>query len=77
MFFVQDQRPKLVQANPDLKFGEVGKRVRGPGAPLGRPDTDAAPQLGEAWKNLTDKEKEPFVKKAQADKVRYEKEKGN
>ena len=59
MFFVQDARPKMVTANPDLKFGEIGKR------------------LGEQWKALSEKEKEPYQKKAAADKVRYEKEKGN
>lgn len=31
--------------------------------------------LGEAWKELNDKDKAPYVKKAEADKARYEKEK--
>ena len=59
MFFVQEERPKIVKENPDLKFGEVGK------------------QLGAKWKTMSDKEKEPYHKKAQADKARVEKEKGN
>jgi hypothetical protein len=31
--------------------------------------------LGERWKELTDKEKGPYEKKAKDDKARYEKEK--
>lgn len=32
-------------------------------------------QLGERWKELTDKDKEPYDAKAKADKERYEREK--
>ncbi|CAO3614253.1 unnamed protein product [Mucor fragilis] len=31
--------------------------------------------LGEKWKNMSDDEKKPYVKKAEADKKRYEDEK--
>jgi len=32
-------------------------------------------QLGLEWKQLSDKDKEPYIKKSQADKTRYEREK--
>lgn len=56
-FFMNDQRPKVVKANPDLKVTEVGKK------------------LGELWRAMSDSEKAPYNKKADADKARYEKQK--
>ncbi|KAM0721147.1 hypothetical protein Q7P37_003434 [Cladosporium fusiforme] len=57
MFFANEQRDKVREDNPGIKFGEVGK------------------QLGEKWKALNDKQKEPYEAKAKADKQRYEEEK--
>ncbi|KAF2432839.1 hypothetical protein EJ08DRAFT_647932 [Tothia fuscella] len=57
MFFANDNRDKVREDNPGIKFGEVGK------------------MLGEKWKELTDKDKEPYDAKAKADKERYEREK--
>ncbi|KAK3059804.1 Non-histone chromosomal protein 6 [Coniosporium uncinatum] len=57
MFFANDQRDKVREDNPGIKFGEVGK------------------MLGEKWKELSDKDKEPYEAKAKADKQRYEDEK--
>jgi len=57
MFFANDNRDKVREENPGIKFGEVGK------------------QLGEKWKELSAKEKEPYDKKAKEDKERYEREK--
>jgi len=57
MFFANDNRDKVREDNPGIKFGEVGK------------------QLGEKWKELTAKDKEPYDKKAKEDKERYEREK--
>jgi len=57
MFFANDQRDKVREDNPGIKFGEVGKL------------------LGEKWKELSAKEKEPYEKKAKQDKERYEREK--
>jgi len=57
MFFANENRDKVREENPGIKFGEVGKI------------------LGEKWKELTDKDKVPYEKKAQEDKERYETEK--
>jgi len=35
---------------------------------------DAASKLGAMWKEMSDKEKEPYTKKAAEDKTRYEKD---
>merc|ERR1719506_1954833 len=56
-FFMNDQRAKVVKANPDMKVTEVGKK------------------LGELWRAMSDSEKVPYNKKADADKIRYEKAK--
>ncbi|KAF2863831.1 hypothetical protein K470DRAFT_280083 [Piedraia hortae CBS 480.64] len=57
MFFANEQRDKVREDNPGIKFGEVGKI------------------LGEKWKALEPKDKEPYEAKATADKKRYEEEK--
>jgi hypothetical protein len=57
MFFANEQRDKVREDNPGIKFGEVGKK------------------LGEQWKSLSEKDKEPYDAKAKADKQRYEEEK--
>jgi len=56
MFFNMENRTKVVDENPGIAFGDVGKK------------------LGAMWKNLSDSEKAPYVKKAEDDKKRYEKE---
>ncbi|KAF2644989.1 HMGB family protein [Massarina eburnea CBS 473.64] len=57
MFFANDQRDKVREENPGIKFGEVGK------------------MLGERWKSLSEKQRQPYEAKAAADKKRYEQEK--
>ncbi|KAF1959934.1 Non-histone chromosomal protein 6 [Byssothecium circinans] len=57
MFFANDQRDKVREDNPGIKFGEVGK------------------MLGEKWKALSEKQRQPYEAKAAADKKRYEEEK--
>ena len=73
MFFANDQRDKVREENPGIKFGtslpvclltqtltttgEVGK------------------MLGEKWKTLSEKQRQPYEAKAAADKKRYEEEK--
>jgi len=56
MLFSNDQRNKIKADNPELSFGEIGRKV------------------GEAWKALTDKQKQVYVKKSEEDKKRYESE---
>lgn len=56
MLFSNDQRNKIKTENPDLSFGEIGRKV------------------GEAWKALSDKQKQVYVKKSEDDKKRYESE---
>ena len=56
--FAAANRPKLLEANPELK-GKV---------------TQITTLLGERWRSLTDEEKKPFVKAAIQDKARYEKQ---
>ncbi|KAF2133303.1 HMGB family protein [Dothidotthia symphoricarpi CBS 119687] len=57
MFFANDQRDKVREDNPGIKFGEVGK------------------MLGEKWKALSEKQRQPYEAKAATDKKRYEQEK--
>ncbi|KAL5448602.1 Non-histone chromosomal protein 6 [Paraphaeosphaeria minitans] len=57
MFFANDQRDKVREENPGIKFGEVGK------------------MLGEKWKTLSEKQRQPYEAKAATDKKRYEEEK--
>ncbi|KAF2843422.1 hypothetical protein M501DRAFT_994342 [Patellaria atrata CBS 101060] len=57
MFFANEQREKVREDNPGIKFGEVGKI------------------LGEKWKALSEKQRQPYESKAAADKKRYEEEK--
>jgi hypothetical protein len=56
MLFSNDQRNKIKADNPELSFGEIGRKV------------------GEAWKALSDKQKQVYVKKSEEDKKRYESE---
>lgn len=56
MLFSNDQRNKIKTDNPELSFGEIGRKV------------------GEAWKALSDKQKQVYVKKSEEDKKRYESE---
>ncbi|KAI8384348.1 high mobility group box domain-containing protein, partial [Radiomyces spectabilis] len=35
---------------------------------------DVAKAMGEKWKSMTEKEKEPYVKRAEKEKARYEQE---
>ncbi|CRG95975.1 hypothetical protein PGAL8A_00318800 [Plasmodium gallinaceum] len=59
MFFAKEKRAEIIRNDPELS-----KDV----ATVGK-------MIGEAWNKLGEKEKIPFEKKAQEDKIRYEKEK--
>jgi hypothetical protein len=54
MFFSNENRNKIKEANPEMSFGEIGRKV------------------GEAWKALSDKQRQVYVKKSVEDKKRYE-----
>ncbi|VWU49736.1 high mobility group protein B1 [Hepatocystis sp. ex Piliocolobus tephrosceles] len=59
MFFAKEKRAEIISKDPELN-----KDV----ATVGK-------MIGEAWNKLDDKAKIPYEKKAQEDKIRYEKEK--
>ncbi|GAB68243.1 high mobility group protein [Plasmodium cynomolgi strain B] len=59
MFFAKEKRAEIISRDPDLS-----KDV----ATVGK-------MIGEAWNKLDELEKAPYEKKAQEDKVRYEREK--
>jgi hypothetical protein len=72
MFFANDNRDKVREENPGIKFG------------MSRPSSsllsltlpgDVGKILGEKWKELSDKERKPYDEKARVDKERYESEK--
>lgn len=79
MFFANEQRDNVREENPGITFG---KRVPQ------RADTDRANEpcamtgqvgkvLGERWKALNMKQREPYEAKAKIDKQRYEDEKAS
>lgn len=59
MFFAKEKRAEIIAEKPELS-----KDV----AAVGK-------MIGSAWNALSDKEKVPFEKMAEEDKLRYEKEK--
>ena len=73
MFFANDNRDKVREENPGIKFGmyltasvsSISLTSAG----------DVGKILGEKWKELTDKERKPYDEKARVDKERYETEK--
>jgi len=62
LIFTQEARP-AIKAEMEKKAGDKVKV------------TDVLKALGAKWKTLTDKDKEPFDKKAKIDKERFEREK--
>ena len=73
MFFANDQRENVREENPGISFGIVTN----PSLPS---TSDACAGqvgkvLGDRWKALSEKQREPYEKKAAADKKRYEDEK--
>ncbi|KAK5009611.1 Non-histone chromosomal protein 6 [Elasticomyces elasticus] len=67
MFFANDQRDKVRDENPGIKFGFIADATPDAG--------EVGKMLGERWKSLSDKQKTPYEAKAAADKKRYEEEK--
>ena len=60
LFFCSKHRPKIIE-----KYKKKGDKIR-----VG----DIQKILGKRWKNLTDKDKVPFIKQQNEDRDRYEKE---
>jgi len=56
IFYCSDQRAKVKEEDPSLKFGDIAKK------------------LSSQWKEMSEEEKDPYVKMAQQDKERYQKE---
>ena len=77
MFFANEQRDKVREENPGIKFGEsFTKSINVSSCPLIIPPSgDVGKLLGERWKALSDKQRAPYESKAAADKKRYEEEK--
>jgi hypothetical protein len=73
MFFANDNRDKVREENPGIKFG-MHLTTSVSSASLTSAG-DVGKILGEKWKELTDKERKPYDEKARVDKERYETEK--
>jgi hypothetical protein len=76
MFFANDQRENVREENPGISFGmhpypsSVFGETVWP-TYLGQ----VGKVLGDRWKALSEKQRQPYEAKAQADKKRYEDEK--
>lgn len=80
MFFANDNRDTVREENPGITFG-----MRKPSSCCLSPLLTQPPRivgqvgkvLGEKWKALNSKQREPYETKAKADKERYESEKAS
>jgi hypothetical protein len=74
MFFANEQRDTVREENPGISFGELDLDIS-----RSTYSDNLAGQvgkvLGDKWKALSEKQREPYEKKAAADKKRYEEEK--
>ena len=75
MFFANEQRDKVREDNPGIKFGTLFSPCTCVRLMLTHPSGEVGKQLGEKWKQLNEKQKAPYEAKAAADKKRYEEEK--
>lgn len=73
MFFANDQRDKVREENPGIKFGMITQSQCS--LQMLTLTGEVGKMLGEKWKNLNEKQKAPYEAKAAADKKRYEEEK--
>lgn len=74
MFFANEQRENVRDENPGISFGKMilsSVREQALITLLGQ----VGKVLGDRWKALTEKQREPYEKKAANDKKRYEDEK--
>jgi hypothetical protein len=75
MFFANEQRDKVREDNPGIKFGKSTDPSPHRLRTCSRITGEVGKMLGEKWKGLNDKQKLPYEAKAAADKKRYEEEK--
>ncbi|KAF2263706.1 hypothetical protein CC78DRAFT_533719 [Lojkania enalia] len=75
MFFANEQREKVREENPGIKFGKQFRMITPLLPSANKFRGEVGKMLGEKWKNLSDKQRAPYEAKAAADKKRYEEEK--
>lgn len=79
MFFANEQRDNVREENPGISFGMTISRRPAVSAMLtsSRNAGQVGKVLGERWKALSTKQREPYEAKAKTDKQRYEDEKAS
>ena len=79
MFFANEQRDNVREENPGISFGMTVSRRPSVKATLTGPRNSGqvGKVLGERWKALSTKQREPYEAKAKTDKQRYEDEKAS
>ena len=73
MFFANDQRETVREENPGISFGKQQLQLKSFSSNI--PAGQVGKVLGDKWKALSEKGREPYEKKAAIDKKRYEDEK--
>ncbi len=79
MFFANEQRDNVREENPGISFGMIILNLLATIALLtiSRDTGQVGKVLGERWKALNAKQREPYEAKAKTDKQRYEDEKAS
>lgn len=79
MFFANEQRDNVREENPGISFGMITSSLPVTNALLtiSRRAGQVGKVLGERWKALNPKQREPYEAKAKTDKQRYEDEKAS
>lgn len=79
MFFANEQRDNVREENPGISFGMITSRPPAVNVLLtsSRETGQVGKVLGERWKALSPKQREPYEAKAKTDKQRYEDEKAS
>ncbi len=74
--FLSDRRPGFTADNPKMAAKDIVKALGRLQRKTLRPAIfNFSPSLAASWKSLPDKEKQPFLTRAAADKERYERDK--
>ncbi|KAI9793485.1 MAG: Non-histone chromosomal protein 6 [Candelina submexicana] len=81
MFFANEQRENVRDENPGISFGsstvEPLTTISSCKQLMSPPTGQVGKVLGERWKALNEKQRQPYEAKAAADKKRYEDEKAS